>query len=129
MTESVPPQPGDGGAGARRERETVDLSDVEVTDVTVPTSARSSGACRVPARAPGRVLASAAPAVPAAAASSRGRPPCVGVEHARLVQPSPPVRRPASPSSPSSGPSPGGTATRRLRRARTARRSRSPPRP
>jgi phage shock protein C len=85
MTESVRSNLGGlgmRGSGARRERETVDMSDVEVTDVTVPSERSIERAAEYPPERPA--------SAPSAGATSGA----------------------SSPTSPTSGPSQAGTATR-----------------
>jgi phage shock protein C len=90
MTESVRSNLsglGIGGTGARRERETVDMSDVEVTDVTVPSERAIERAAEYPPeRSP------SAPSAPSAGTTSS--------------PPTPPGPGPSGPTSPA------GTATK-----------------
>jgi phage shock protein C len=99
MTESVRSNLGMGGTGASRERETVDLSDVEVTDVTVPSERSIERAAEYP---PERPAATSPPPSPPSAAPTGTTS---GVSGASNM--------PGSPGSSSSpgGPGSAGTAT------------------
>ena len=112
MTESVRSNLGMGGSGARRERETVDLSDVEVTDVTVPSERSIERAAEYP---PERPAAASPPPSPPSPRRPRGRPPGVDMPGASNMpgssSPSSPSS-PSGPSSPTSGPGSAGTATK-----------------
>jgi phage shock protein PspC (stress-responsive transcriptional regulator) len=103
MTESVRSNLGMGGAGASRERETVDLSDVEVTDVTVPSERSIERAAEYPPERP--AAASPPPSPPPAAPTGTTS----GVSGASNV---PGSSGPSSSSSSPGGPSSAGTATK-----------------
>ncbi|HEX2515580.1 MAG TPA: PspC domain-containing protein [Chloroflexota bacterium] len=106
MSESVRSNLGMGGAGASRERETVDLSDVEVTDVTVPSERSIERAAEYPPERP--AAASPPPSPPSAAPTGTTS----GVSGASNMPGSPGPSSSSSSSSSPGGPSSAGTATK-----------------
>jgi phage shock protein C len=109
MSESVRSNLGMGGAGASRERETVDLSDVEVTDVTVPSERSIERAAEYP---PERPAAASPPPSPPSPPSAAPTGTTSGVSGASNMPGSPGSPGPSSSSSSPGGPSSAGTATK-----------------
>jgi len=112
MTESVRSNLGMGGPGARRERETVDLSDVEVTDVTVPSERSIERAAEYPPERPAAASPPPPPPSPPSPPSAAPTGTNSGVSGASNMPGSPgPSSSPGSSSSPG-GPSSAGMATK-----------------
>ena len=109
MTESVRSNLGMGGQGASRERETVDLSDVEVTDVTVPSERSIERAAEYPPERPAAASPPPSPPPPPSPSSAAPTGTTSGVSGASNMPGSPGSS--GSPGSPG-GPGSAGTATK-----------------